>query len=359
MVAVQLTQKLRERGHRLTFLTELDSPSQMALMETDISVLSMSIRGYFDPSTVSKIRKCIRQEDVDLVHAHYSKDLWALVPALSQRAKRIPLVLTKHIGTMSPKKDLLHRWIYQRVDTIIAISRIIKQNVIQTHPVRREKVEFIPNGVDLATFDPEAVDRIQVRASLGIPSDATVVGITGRLNWWKGYREFLEMAECVLKIKSQTWFLVVGGATICEEKEAEEIQNFARSLRLDGKVIFTGFRNDVPHLLSAMDIFVYPAYAEAFGLVLIEAMAMCLPVISSNCDGVPEIVVDGKTGSLIPSRDSMSLTDAVLEMLEHTGRMKRYGQAGRSRVLQFFDLEKGVSRIEDLYERLIQKRSVL
>ena len=354
MVAVQMAQELRDRGHRITFLVNGGSPSEKALKKSDISLLPVSIRGYADLLGMIRIRKCIKETEVDVVHTHYSKDLWVLVPALSMSGKRIPLVLTKHVGTMKPKKDILHRWIYRRVDAVVGISRLIQQNVIQTHPIESEKVRYIPNGVDLRCFDSRVVDRAAVRASLGIPMDVIVLGIAGRLSWWKGYREFLEMARYIVEVRSDVFFLAVGGSTVGEEGEAEEIRDFAQSLNLNGKILFAGFRKDMAHLFSAMDVFVYPAYAEAFGLVLIEAMAMGLPVVSSNCDGVPEIVEDGKTGRLISSRNSKALTEAVLQMLDDSKQLENYGRAGRERVFEVFDFRKVVTRNEELYKKLIK-----
>ncbi|MCJ7812867.1 glycosyltransferase family 4 protein, partial [bacterium] len=110
---------------------------------------------------------------------------------------------------------------------------------------------------------------------------------------------------------------------------------------------------------SIMDLFVYPAYAEAFGLVLIEAMAMGLPVISSNCDGVPEIVIDGETGKLIPPRSSEVLTSAVIDMLINPDKMKAIGQSGRIRVMEMFDWHRVVSETILLYHHLIKKRRQL
>jgi len=359
MVAVRMAQRLKARGHRISFLALGGSPTAGALRESELFPVPISIRGYIDPRAVKNIGKWIREEDVDLVHTHYSRDLWALVPALWMGGEKVPLVLTKHIGTMEPKKDPLHRWIYRRVDFIIGISRVIQQNVIQTHPIDPEKVGCIPNGVDLRAFDTERDDRIAVRGSMGIPADALVVGMTARLSWWKGYREFLEMAEQLVKVRSDVWFFAVGGATLGEEREEEEIRNFARSLRSDGKVIFAGFQRNVARFLRAMDIFVYPAYAEAFGLVLIEAMAAGLPVVSSDCDGVPEIVVEVYFGRRLPPRDSLALTEAVTEMLEDSSKMREYGRAGRVRVLDIYDFDKVISRTEELYTDLIRKRQEL
>lgn len=355
MVAVQTAQKLKERDHTVSFLAGAGSQSEKALKDSSISLLSILNRGYVDPLGVREINNWIKEKRIDLVHVHYSKDLWKVVPALFGK-KEIPLVFTKHIGTMRPKKDFFHWLIYKRVDAVIGISKLIQENVIKTHPIDPDKVMCIPNGVDLHVFDKKKVDRNSIRASLGIPPDALVIGTAGRLNWWKGYREFLEMAHKITKLRPSVYFIAVGGATVGEEKEAEEIQNFARSLNLGNNLIFTGFRKDMVNLFSAMDIFVYPAYAEAFGLVLIEAISLGLPVVSSNCDGVPEIVVDGETGRLVPPRNSEVLTKTVLEMLNDRKRMEKFGSAGRSRVLKVYDLEKVVSRLEELYEELLKER---
>ena len=356
MAAVELGRQLRERGHRITYLANRHSPTGRAVEESKLPLLPFSIHGYIDPLGVKKIREWVKKEDVDLVHTHYSKDLWVLAPALSVGRKKIPLVLTKHIGTMRPKRDLLHRLIYRRVDAVIAVSKLIRQNVIQTHPVPQEKVRTIPNGVDLRRFGLKDVDRKAVRVSLGIPQDAVVVGMAGRLSWWKGYREFLEMAQRLIRARSDVFFLAIGGSTVGEENEADAIRNFARPLSLDGRIVFTGFREDVDRLYGAMDVFVYPAYAEAFGLVLIEAMASGLPVVSSNSDGVPEIVVDGKTGRLVRPRDSDALNAAVMEMLENSNTLKEYGRAGRQRVMELYDIQKIVDQIEILYGELIARR---
>ncbi len=359
MVAVQLAVKLKLEGIRISFLTLEGSFSESELRDYPVTLLTKSSKGYIDLRGIKMVRQWIQKEAVDLVHTHFSKDLWFLVPALSRNNNHVPLVLTKHVGTMKPKRDLLHRLIYRRVDAVVSISKLIQYNVIQTHPVRGEKVKYIPNGVDLDVFDGQKTGRKQIRHSLSIPSDALVVGIVGRLQWWKGYREFIQMAERLIQTRSDVWFLAVGGATVGEEKEAEDIQNYARSLHFDNKFIFTGFQKDVKPYLAAMDLFVYPAYAEAFGLVLIEAMAMALPVVSTQCDGVPEIVIDEETGKLVPLRNVEMLIMAVVQLLNNPQKMQAWGQAGRARVMNFFNWNRVVSETISLYHHLIQKRRAL
>ena len=105
--------------------------------------------------------------------------------------------------------------------------------------------------------------------------------------------------------------------------------------------------------MSALDLFVFPSHAEAFGLVLIEAMAMERPVVSTNCDGVLDIVVDGVTGLTVPPKDPVALAAAVERMLADGTLRDRSGKAGRQRVLELFDQEKQIDRLESIYAELI------
>ena len=356
MIAVKTAERLRKRGHGVVFMAVAESPIHRALKAADVPFHPFSGDRYAALGGWLEMVRWIRNHPVDLVHTHYSKDLWTIVPALAWTRQAVPVILTKHIGTRKPKRDPLHRCMYRRVGAVVAISKLIEENVRRTHPVDPGRIICIPNGVDLERFRTGRKDRSLVRTGLGIPADAFVIGMSGRLNWWKGYREYFQMAERVLQLKSDVWFLAVGGSTIGEEDEAEDVLRMGKSIGSDGRVVITGFRSDMPDLYQAMDLFVYPAYAEAFGMVLIEAMASGLPVISTDCDGVPEIVVHGRTGDLVPPRNADLLTEAVLALLEDRSKLLRYGAAGKQRVLELFDLEKNVDRIEVLYKNLVQAR---
>lgn len=353
MVAGLLSLSLRKRGHQVTVVACENSSMMDAVQGNDITMLPVRAGGYFRFKNIKRIRQHIQSNPVNIIHSHYSKDLWQVVPAVTGYPS-LPVLLTKHIGTQKSKRDLLHRWIYNRVDRIIAISEIIRKNVINTHPIHPDRVVCIHNGVDLEKFNTERRKRGIIRKQLGIPDHAKVVGILGRLTWWKGFREFLDTASAVCETENDVYFLVVGGETYGESEEAVQIRSYAEKLNLGHRLIFTGFREDAQDFLGAMDIFVYPAYAEAFGLVLIEAMAMSLPVVASDCDGIPEIVEHGKTGILVPARNSKPVTEAVLDLLSSKSRRIDYGKAGRKRAEQHFSLTRMIMKTEKLYYQLIE-----
>jgi glycosyltransferase involved in cell wall biosynthesis len=119
-------------------------------------------------------------------------------------------------------------------------------------------------------------------------------------------------------------------------------------------VTFCGFRADIPEVMASMDILAFPSHAEAFGDVLIEAMAMKLPVVSTNCDGVLDIVIDGETGIHVPPRDAQSLADALIVLIQDDERRRLFGEAGRKRVERLFDLRLRTEKMEELYARVLK-----
>lgn len=349
-----LCEKLRERGHTVLPVCYQDSPLDEELRRRAFEPVRLNLRGYVHPIGLWRLGRLIRRFGPDVIHAHYSRDLWTIVPAM-KLSHPVPLVLIKHIGTRRPKRDPLHRWLYSSVSHAIAISRVIHQNLERTHPLPAEKIGVIHHGIDLKQFRFREEDRRAVRAELGIRPEEKVIGIIGRLQIGKGYLEFLQMARRVKTARPDVRFLIVGEATHGETKEADVILRKIREWDLEDWVIRTGFRRDIPRVLSAMDLFVFPSHAEAFGLVLIEAMAVGLPIVSSNCDGVLDIVQHGETGWLVPPKDVTQLTEAVLALLDDEQKRKAFGEAARRRTESHFDIEWMVDRVEDVYERLVRQ----
>lgn len=353
-----LSTQLAKRGHKIIPVCHPGSPLERNLQERGFIPLRIRLGGYFHPSGISKLAQWVDENGVDLVHSHYSRDLWTIVPALRRRG-RVPLILTKHLGTQKPKRDPLHRWIYRRVNHVVAISEVIRRNLLATHPLRPEQVSVVHHGVDLSQFAPEAVDRSQVREELGLTPEHLVLGMIGRVQVSKGYLEFLAMARQIAAEIPPARFLLAGEASRGEAGEAEMILAKIQEWQLDKVVRHLGFRRDVPRLLAAMDIFVFPSHAEAFGLALIEAMAMAKPVIASNCDGVLDVVIDQQTGLMVPPRHVEALSQAVRSLARNAAQRLAIGRRGREHVLQHFSLDRMLNAIESIYHTALSKTAII
>ena len=348
-----LCRRLQQRGYNVLSICSPGSPLESDLRESGLETYPLKLSGYFHPVGIYKLRRFLQQRSVDLIHSHFSRDLWTIVPALAlgQGLSAIPLILTKHIGTGRAKRDGLHRLLYQRVDFLIAISEVIRRNLIATHPISPSQVGVVHHGIDLQDFSNENDRDRSLRAEWGFSADDIVFGMIGRLQIGKGYLEFLEAARRLSAQVPAAKFVIVGEATRGEPKDAELILQRLAELQLDRVVKYAGFRKDIPRVLAAMDVFVFPSHAEAFGMVVIEAMAARKPVVASNTDGILDIVEDGQTGILIPPRDAEALANACRLLAEDANLRNRLAAAARQAAAEKFTADRMLDDLEAIYDR--------
>jgi glycosyltransferase involved in cell wall biosynthesis len=351
MQALEIADQLQHRGHRVVLAccagTRLDKEAALRALP----VLPVNVSGYLHPGAICLLRKCVADRQIDIVHSHLSRDLATLVPALFLARRRIPLVLSKRVGSGISKRDPLHRLTYARVTMVLAVSSVIHQNVLDTTPVTPDRVLTLHDAIDTTLFSPHP-SRETVRSELHVAPGTVILGFVGRFSPGKGLEELLEALARLRGTSGPFHLVIVGEASFGEEAYGESIRQLCTGLGLDDLVTFTGFRQDIPALLSAFDVFAFPSHAESFGVALIEAMAMQLPVVSTNCDGVLDIVVDGETGLFVHPRQSGELAAALGRLIGDAALRHRLGEAGRRRVMMFFDRAKQLDRLEEVYRQL-------
>ena len=181
------------------------------------------------------------------------------------------------------------------------------------------------------------------------------VALVGRLCRWKGQHVFLEAAAQIGKAFPEARFQVVGSALFEEHDYERELHELVRTLKVEERVEFTGFRDDVSALIGAADIMVHASITgEPFGQVVIEGMAAGKPVVATDGGGVPEIVVDGVTGVLVPMRDAQSMAAAICRLLADPALARRMGQLGRQRVLEHFLIQHTADKVQQIYDELLE-----
>jgi glycosyltransferase involved in cell wall biosynthesis len=214
------------------------------------------------------------------------------------------------------------------------------------------KLLTIHNGVDVARF---AVRKGVSRAELGLREDLPIVGTVCRLVEPKKGLAVLVKALARLNNRAEArpcQALIVG-----EGPAERPLRALCDALDVTPWVVFAGLRRDVPRILSSLDVFVLPSRYEGFGIAIVEAMAAGLPVIASKIGGIPEIVIHGETGLLVPPDDPGALADALRELTANPERAKAMGQRGRQRAKALFSVEAMVKQHEDLYEQLLTSRA--
>ncbi len=334
-----LSEKLLDRGHDVRLVLHPKGTVVREARERDIPAETIRIGGYFDPASTCALQRCIRRFLPRVIHLHLSRDLWQTVPAALLAKFDGPIVLTKHVGSYVTKRDPLHRWLYRRVSRVITVSETLNRNVRETCPIPPDRVVTVHPALDLARFDPARYDRKHTRRSLDIPADAILVGTVGRVSPGKGYEEFLQAARMLLDRHPDQplRFVVVGSASYGEEAYHEEIVQYARELNLGETVLFTGFRRDIPALLNAMDVFIFPSRAEGFGATVIEAMAMGVACISTRSDGTLDTVSEGDTGLVFQGGDVEGLVRSVETLLTDEPMRERIAENGFRQVRARFN----------------------
>ena len=338
-------------------------PALIQAMATELASLPVSLypveaTGWERISELCRLWRIVRAFRPDLVHCHLFRA--TLVGAPLARLAGVPIVLETYHGREAWRRGLLKgcfvidRLVSRCVDQIIAVSEAAGRFLVEGKGIPEHKITVIPNGRDLATFQPgDGQRRQQIRQQLGLPGQATVLGVVGRLEEQKGHSFLLEAFAQIIGEFPGTSLMLVGDGSLRAALEAQVAR-----LHLAAAVVFTGFQRDVPSYIEAMDIVVLPSLHEGLPLQAIEASAMARPVIATAVDGTPEIVCHERTGLLVPPADPASLAKAIRTLLRQPELIHRYGAAARRRVLTRFNLQQQVTATERLYMSLLHARKL-
>jgi glycosyltransferase involved in cell wall biosynthesis len=221
-------------------------------------------------------------------------------------------------------------------------------------------VTVLRNGIDLSRFHTNR-DADAVRAELGLPVSAPLAMMISRVVRFKGLEDYVIAAARVSQTLPDVRFLIVGegyvnrsGGSVSENREyRRELEQLAVRLRIRDRVVFTGFRPDVPRLLNAAAVTVLPSLSEGLSNVVLESMAAGVPVIASRVGGIPEALTDGVTGLLVPPSDPTAVADAMCRVLGSPDLANRLGEAGRRHVTDHFSLDRMVADATGWYLRLL------
>ena len=249
------------------------------------------------------------------------------------------------------------------IDRFIHISRDVSEQQIK-QGISKEKSIVVNNAVDLDDYKKK-YDIETIRNEFDIGNDDIVIGIVGRICWWKGQDIFVQAISEVRKKYPNVVGLVVGDV----EKNANKKQNekFSKDLcvtiaaiGMEKKIIFTGPRNDVPRLLSAIDVLVHASTTpEPFGLVVIEAMASKKPVIATRAGGILDIIENEKNGLLVPCGDSRAMARSIFLLIEKKDVREKLGRAAFQRISDFFTVQHQAIAVQCVYDELLQDSRVV
>lgn len=344
--------------YRLTFCLLVERGPDLsayiaALEAADVEVVRFPIRADLDPLLLWQLVRFLRAKRPSVVHTHLIHgDFYG---TLAARLAGVPhVVSTKHNDDVFRQRGFyawLDRTLARYQNRIITISRHLKQFHVDVEGLPAGKIVTNYYGLDPNAFLQGVGEGVDVRAELDVPADAPLAGVVGRLTEQKGHAYLLDAFSTVVQELPSARLLVIGDG---ELRPALERQ--ATRLGLRDSVTFTGRREDVPQIMLALDVLVMPSLWEGFGLVLLEAMSAGKPIVASRVGAIPEIVLDGETGLLVPPGDPHSLAQALLEVLRDPEQGRRMGRKGRVRLEREFSVEKMVRATERIYDTLIDSK---
>jgi glycosyltransferase involved in cell wall biosynthesis len=315
---------------------------------------------------IAAIRQILRTERPDVVHTtHFESDIAGRLAARGRPARVISsLVNTSYDGTRRADPDVprlrlaavqaIDGWTARHLNEHFhAITNAVKQAAVEALGLQPERITVVERGRDPGRLGgPSEHRRLLARKRLGLDDRAEVLINVGRQEFQKGQWLLLEAMKSLVATRPNIVLLVAGRAGHLTAR----LERLHGLLGLDDRVRLLGHRDDVPELLAAADLFVFPSLYEGLGGALLEAMALGLPVVATDLEVTREVVDEGRSALLFPKESIEGLTTAVTSLLEDRGRARRFGERGRAIFEERFTLERSTERMVELYKRVALSR---
>lgn len=322
------------------------------LRETGVPVYHGLAAHRVDLRVGLRLLRLLRQERVDALFI-VNQPLTQFWGTWCSLVARVPVRISAIRSTGRINRSSRQRWVnrltFPWMTRVTALSQTHKAYLMERERVVPEKLEIVPNGVDLSRF-PVGEEAGLLRRAVGLSDGQPVVGIVAMLRPEKAHEVFLRSAACVLEQIPAARFLIVG-----DGPQRPRLEILAKTLGIDARVQWLGVRLDVPALVSLFDVAVLSSHpvVETVSNAILEYMAAGKPIVATRVGSLPELVEDGRTGFLVEPGDWKAMAERVVRLLRDHPLASRMGEAGQDKVRQQFTVERMVQQYEALFERLL------
>jgi glycosyltransferase involved in cell wall biosynthesis len=328
------------------------------LHDLGVPVIDAEMRRRRRLDTVLSLARQLRRRRPHIVHTQGRGDPFG---RLAARLARVPVVFST-TAMISSRYEVEESWrkaLYRAidlttnrlVDRYIVVNRASVEALTDRHRIPASRVAVIPNGIEIDRYDPERPNRGAWRERLGVPAGATLIGGVGRLTWQKG---FPDLIKALAALDDPDLYLVIAG----DGPEWGDLRTLATGLDVSRRVIFAGFVDDIPGLLGDLDLFVLSSLREGHPMVLLEAMAMGLPVVATDIDGVGDTITEGVDGMLVPPSDVAALVESMRELMSSVDAASRLGRNARKKIEQEYTVDRMVRRTSVLYDEVLAEKGI-
>lgn len=342
----RLIQELKEKSIKFIPLTVQNITSENKFLKAILQLPNFLKMNY-------RIAQIIRRESPDIIHVNlFYSALFSIIPA---KLYRKPFIWVAQTPSDLLKYKFFTRFlIWLSNKTILTCRDFIR--IAKENNFNISKLQTIYTGLKMDEFyqKENSGDTIEIN---GKEIKKPIIAMIGRFDrYQKGHQYFIEAAKVIKEKILNVNFLIVGGTVNPEEeKYKRELEDKVKELGLSDQVIFTGFYPDLIYLLSNIEIVIIPSLYEAPSAVAMEAMAMKRPVVASNVGGIPEVVINGETGFLVPPKNPRAIAEKTIFLLKNPQKAREMGEKGYLRVKENFTQEKLAREYEKLYEELIRR----
>ncbi len=341
-----LVEHLHHAGVRQTVAAHPDGRLAPIVAQLGVGVVPLAIRNHLDVLAAWRLSGLLARERYDILHFHTARAhaMAALVGAGRGFSRGVARIVTRRMDYRLRGGWYTRRLYNHEVQAVVAISDGVRAMLIESG-VEAARITVVPSGVEADRFVPSAGARATTRARLAAPEGACVLVVVGALEARKGHAVLLDALARLGDPRLIVWCAGEGGA-----RPALEAQR--AGLGLEAQVRWLGRVDDVADLLAGADVMVMPSHQEGLGVAALEAMAAGLPVIASRVGGLPEAVVDGATGLLVPPNDAAALAAAIARLAADPELRRRFGAAGSARVRARFTMAGMAAATLAVYRRV-------
>lgn len=323
-------------------------------LQDNIKVINLNQKpgkAWILPVSLSKI---FRQHTVDIIHTHNSfAGIYGILGG--KLFSRCIILHGEHgmIDFMDGYRKRLKKFICSFTDRVTTVSEGLKEDVHAMWGIPEEKIVVIQNGVDREKFRKINISTIRdIKKSLNIMENEIILGTVGRLSDQKNYPFLLQAIKEIRSSDRKVKLVIVGEGPL-----RSELERMVDRLSIESNVIFLGERKDIPELLSIMDIFLFPAYkGEGIANVLLEAMSIGVPVVSSDIKGNIEVVENDKTGFIFPSNNLQIFINKINQLIDNSQLRSNFSTASIDRINKMFSLERMINDYEECYLKVMNFR---
>jgi glycosyltransferase involved in cell wall biosynthesis len=321
----------------------------------------IDLRNRFNLINISKLARLMRDNKVQIVHTKGGRG--GFFARTAAKIAKVPVIISTiampvegfNVGIIKKSCYMaLDRFSERYAHRFIAVSEALKQTLIEKHKIPSENVVTIYNGIEIDKYTRIERAERELKEEFNISPDNILIGYVGRLTWQKGLNYFIEaiwlMQQKKLDLAHKITYLIVG-----QGEEKDSLEKKVADLGIRDKVIFTGFRQDIKKILSALNILALPSLREGQPIILLEAMAARTPIIATDIDGIKETIDDQISGLLVKPRDPHAIADAIISILEYPQKTHELLEAARKAVEEKFNLNDKIIQHEKLYESLLAK----